>query len=185
MKKIVFLLICVILMSGCSVKKVNELSEAEKFAVEFSIDENNPFEYANVEQIIDIFDNGTGIIFFGNSDDEWCVESVKIFNDTVEYKNISEVYYYNPSSIQNKNTDEYKKLIEYTKEYLNEDEAGNVDLHTPEIYVVKNGKIINHSNCDIDEIINNSDEEDITDEAAKQLLVDEYLDLINSYVIKE
>lgn len=185
MKKIVFLLICVILMSGCSVKKVNELSEAEKFAVEFSIDENNPFEYATIDQIINIFDNGSGIIFFGNSDDEWCVESVKIFNDTVEYRNVSEVYYYNPSSIQDKNTDKYRELVKFIKEYLKENEIGNFELNTPEIYVVKNGKIVNHSNCNIDEITTNSDDVDITEEEIRELLKDEYLDLINSYVIKE
>ena len=184
MKKIVFLLICVILVAGCSVKKVEELSEAEKFAAEFSISENNPFEYATIDQILNIFNNGDGIIFFGNSDDEWCVESIEIFNDALEYKNVSKVYYYNPITIQNKNTKKYRELIELVKEY-SKDEEGKISLDTPEIYVIKGGKIVDHSNCNIDELTSKNEESEVTELDAKELLRDEYLDLINSYVIKE
>lgn len=171
-------------MSGCSVKKVEELSEAEKFAAEFSISENNPFEYATIDQVLNIFNGGDGIIFFGNSDDEWCIESISMFNDALEYKNISKVYYYNPITIQNKNTKKYRELIKLTKEYLKE-ENGQYNLNTPEIYVVKNGKIIDHSDCNIDELTSDNEESSVTEQKAKDKLKDEYLDLINSYVIKE
>lgn len=180
MKKIVFLLICVVLMSGCSVKKVDELSNAEKFAAEFSISEDNPFEYATIDKVLEILDGGTGIIFFGNSDCEWCVESVEILNDALEYKNISEVYYYNPTGIQNKNTAKYKELIKLLDEYLEKDENNVSLLNLPDVYFVKNGKVLGHVNSNITD-----DLDDESLEKSKIELKDEYLNLISEYVIKE
>lgn len=182
MKRLVFLLLIVILMSGCSVKKVNDLSNAEKFSAEYSISEDNPFKYATIEEILKILEGGSGVIFFGNSDCEWCAESVDILNDALKYKNISEVYYYNPKSIQSKNTDEYKKLLNLLEDYLEKDEEGSLSLNLPDVYFVKNGKIIGHSNDDLLDS-KNTDEEFSTE--SKEKLKDKYLDLISEYVMEE
>ena len=100
MKKVVIILlvtICsIIIISGCEVKKTNEVTDAERFASEYSVSENNPFKYSNIDEILDIFENGTGIIFFADSDCEWCSATAKVFNEALQYKNIDKVYYYNP-----------------------------------------------------------------------------------------
>ena len=112
MKKVVFLFIIgLVLLTGCSVKKTEELSSAEKFSLEYSISKDNPFEYVTIDEVLNILESQSGIIFFGTSDSDMCVSSAKILNQVLDSKNISRVYYYNPKSIQEKNTKKYRKLI--------------------------------------------------------------------------
>ena len=69
MKKIVvFIILLCFFVTGCSVKKVNELTDAEKFANEFNVSDKNPFVYASIDDVIHIFTSDTGIIFIANSD---------------------------------------------------------------------------------------------------------------------
>lgn len=71
MKKVVVCLIIMLLFTtGCSIKKVQELSNAEKFAKEFEISSKNPFVYTNIDYVLNLLENGTGIIFFATSDYE-------------------------------------------------------------------------------------------------------------------
>ena len=146
MKKAVFIIIClIILTTGCSVKKVNKLTDQEKFANEFGISEKNKFVYSNINQILDIFNKGTGIIFLGNSDDESSLEAGKILYQASKSTNIDRIYYYNPQKLENKNPDKYQKLIKIMAKYLDVDEK-NCYLKLPYVYAVKDGTIINYSN---------------------------------------
>ena len=66
MKKVVFLLLVglVLITSGCSVKKTADISNAERFAAEYSVSKDNPFVYASVDEVLEVLKSGTGIIFF-------------------------------------------------------------------------------------------------------------------------
>lgn len=145
MKKVVILVaIALLLITGCSVKKVKELSDNELFANEFEIVEENPFVYAKYDDIIKIT-KGTGIIFFANSDYEGCKTSAKYLNEVSKKAKVSTIYFYNIKKIEDKNSKKYKKLIEYFKDCLNEnDNKYKFDL--PMIVSIKDGKIINYSN---------------------------------------
>ena len=59
MKKVVVVIaiFSLLLINGCSVKKMEELTDAEKFANEYSISEKNPFHYATVDDVLDLIDN--------------------------------------------------------------------------------------------------------------------------------
>lgn len=183
MKKVVFLLIIsLIIITGCSVKKTEELSSSEKFAVEYSISRDNPFEYATIDEVLDILENGKGIIFFGNSDCEWCVESVEVLNEALNYKNIDKVYYYNPKSIREKNTKKYQKLIKLLGDNLEKDENGDPYLYLPDVYFVKNGKIIGHNN---DTATMNGTVDEAMNENSRKELKNKYLELISEYNVGE
>ena len=79
-KAVVLIVLCSVLflISGCSLKKTEELSDAEKFANEYSISKNNPFQYADVDDVLALFDNQSGILFLGNSDCEWSTYGAKV-----------------------------------------------------------------------------------------------------------
>ena len=178
MKKLLFLLmIGLVVFTGCSVKKTSELTSAERFAVEFSVSKENPFEYATIEQVLEIFDHGTGIIFFGNSDCDWCCEDAKILTEALDDENVEKVYYYNPKSIMDKNTKEYQQLVEILKEYLNVDENGEAYLFLPDTYFVRNGKIIAHNN----DMASFHEEVDTFTDEVKDSMKDRYLELIQKY----
>lgn len=167
MKKIFFLFVFLLLITGCSVKKATELTDAEKFANEYSVSEKNQFKYVNIDETIDIIKNGTGIIFFGNSDCEWCVASAQILTDVLKNEKSLKIYYYNPKMIQDKNTKKYKQLITLLKDYLETDKEDNSYLFLPDIYFVKNGRIIGHNN-DL-ATMNGTIEKSLTEKRKKQI----------------
>ncbi len=142
MKKVVIFLISfviVISVSGCSVKKVKELTDSEKFAKEFNISENNPFVYASSNDILNILENGTGIIFFATSDDEGSIKAASYISDVAKSMNIQNINYYNPKKLEDKKDKKYKKMINY----LNQEDEKFI---LPGVYAIKNGEIVCYSN---------------------------------------
>ena len=185
MKKVVFLLVVfigVLFISGCEVKKTEEVTDAERFATEFSVSNNNPFKYTNISKVLDIFEDGTGIIFFADSDCEWCTSTAKIFTEALNYKNVSKAYYYNPKNIRDKNTKSYKKLVNILEEYLEKDDEDKPYMYLPDIYFVKNGKIIGHNNDTA--TMGGTVDEALTKKTRKELK-NKYLELISDYNAKE
>lgn len=183
MKKICFLIVVSILfLTGCSVKKTTELTDAEKFSKEYSVTKNNPFKYIELKEVLNIIENGTGIIFFGDPDCEWCVASAKILTSSLNYKNIDVAYYYNPKKIRDNNTKEYKRLVKLLADYLETDKDDNSYLFLPDIYFVVNGEVIDHNN-DLASMSGTIDDA-LTKERKKEIK-DKYLDLISNYNVKK
>ena len=107
MKKIVVLIIIsIFLITGCSIKKESEVTEAEIFAAKYDLPKKNSFKYLNTEEVFKLFEDGSGIIIFGNPDIEYSTIMIKIFNSLIGENNIKEVYYYNPSNIIENESDE-------------------------------------------------------------------------------
>ena len=97
-KLLLLLLITMIFVSGCSIKKVEDLSPAEKFSKEYSVPKDNAFKYISIDEVLKIIREGTGIIFFGNSDSELSTKTVKLFSEAIKDRKLKDVvfYYYNP-----------------------------------------------------------------------------------------
>ena len=185
MKKVVFpliIFISIILISGCEVKKTEEVTDAEKFAVEYSVSSDNPFKYVSINKVLDVLENGSGIIFLADSDCDWCTETAKVFIEALNYKNVETVYYYNPKNIRDKNTKSYKKLVSILEEYLEKDDNDQPYLYLPDIYFVKNGKIIGHNN---DTATMGGTVDEALSKKTKKELKNKYLELISEYNIKE
>lgn len=183
MKKAVFLFIIVlVLLTGCSVKKTEELSSAEKFSLEYSISKDNPFEYVTIDEVLNILESQSGIIFFGTPDSDMCVSNAKILNQILSSKNISRVYYYNPKIIQEKNTKKYKQLIKKLENHLDNDDEGKPYLYLPDVYFVKHGEIIGHNN--IGAVVDGSVDYDFLKKKNKSIK-NKYLELIDKYSLEE
>lgn len=141
-KLVVVFLILIIFTTGCSVKKVEELTDSEKFAKEYNISKNNPFVYSSYKDIVAILESGTGLILLANSDDEGSIEAVGLINSEAKKLSIKEINYYNLDTLKNKEKGKYKRL----KMELKED-ISNFNFEIPLLVAVKDGKIINYSNC--------------------------------------
>lgn len=177
-KLIVLFSVVVLLMSGCSIKKESEVTDAEKFAAEYSVNKKNPFKYASIDEVLEIFKNGSGIVFFSNSDDELCVEVASLLLESLDDESIKDVYYYNPQVIRDNNTDEYNELLDILESYLSLDDNQELYLFLPDVYFIKNGRVIGHNN-DL-AVMDGSIDEILTTKRKKQLM-NKYLELINSY----
>lgn len=147
MKKVViFAILLVVLTTGCSVKKVEELTDSEKFANEFSVEKNNPFVYINIDDLLHMIDNDKGIIFLADSDYEGSSKAAEFLLKEANKLDIESIYYYNPNKLKEKDLKKYNKLVDRLKDFLDTDEDGKTILNLPDIYSVSSGKIINHSN---------------------------------------
>ena len=163
--------------------KNNTTSDAYKFRTEYAelnnqtnesngktyptvdLNNNNPFVYASVDDIKNLFDNGTGVIYFGFPTCPWCRNLVPVLNEAVNNTSIEKVYYYNIKSIRSsisfddnnklvneKGDDFYYYLLDKLDSYLTEytiKDKNNKDydtkekrLYAPTVVFVKEGKII-------------------------------------------
>jgi hypothetical protein len=142
MKKVLFLCLCIIvLFSGCEVKKAEEVTNADKFANEYSVSDKNPFVYLSLNEVYDLLDHGTGIIFFGNSDCEVCGVGAEVLTDVLIKNKVKEAYYYNPRRIKEENSKKYKKLLSMIDESSDEE----ISFNLPCVLVVKDGYITSYN----------------------------------------
>lgn len=142
---IIFILIGVIifLLVGNNKEEETVLSDAARFSQEYTlIDENNKFVYADIDEVIDILEDGTGIVYLGFPECKWCQQYVVYLNKVAKDRGISKIYYYNIREDREKNTKDYQKIVSLLKEYLEEDEDGNPRVYVPAVTFMSNGKIL-------------------------------------------
>ncbi len=123
------------------------MTDSKKFAKEYKIlDEDNVFKYSTSNEIIKTLEKGTGIIFLGYPECEWCKAYASILNEVAKEERISEILYYNIKEDRDKSTKNYEKITNLLNQYLLYDDEEKYRLYVPDITVVKNGKIIGHNN---------------------------------------
>ena len=122
-----------------------QLFESKKNKVNVKIPINNGIKYLNNKELDEFLENGTGIIYFGYSTCPWCRNILPILIDASKESNINKIYYVNTHS----KIDE-DKLIDKLKDFLSIDDEGNKRFAVPDVYVIKDGKIINNHRGTVD-----------------------------------
>lgn len=145
MKRVVVFVALIVLLSGCSVKKVEDVTDSEKFAQEYDVSKSNPIVYVNYDKLMKLFEEGSNILFLADSDYEGSNKAAQLLLQEAKKQKVEKIYYYNPKKIQEKNPKKYKKLINKLKDFLEKEENEYI-LNLPDIYSLKDGKIMNHSN---------------------------------------
>lgn len=148
-KKLYTIIGIVVLVLACSIGfyKVftsieNKETDAEKFASEYSIDNDNVFVYRTLEEINKILKNGTGIVYLGFPECPWCKGYVPYLNEVAKKAKLDKIYYFNILKDRKNNTDDYKKTVELLKDYLKYDDEGNKRIYVPAVIAVNKGKIV-------------------------------------------
>ena len=120
-----------------------EKTDAEKFIGEYTeVDKNNVFVFRDVDEIINILENGTGIVFLGFPECPWCQRYAKYLNEVALDMGIEKIYYYNIREDRKNNTEDYLKMVSILDEYLQYDEEGNKRIYAPSIIALKKGEIV-------------------------------------------
>ena len=155
MKKILKISLCtVMLFISTACTNNNAITDSEKFKQEYealnnnsvvmNINKNNPIEYIEFDEVIELLTAGTGVIYFGFPGCPWCRNMIPVLFEVADTNN-SSVYYFNPRDIRTNGDESYQKLIEILGDYLLENDNGEKTLYVPDVYFVKNGKIVgNH-----------------------------------------
>ena len=150
MKKKIIIVIGVVLVIALGVlgylylnKEKNTNIDGKKFAKEYtSVTKDNVFVYRSAEEIINILEHGTGVVYLGFPECPWCTAYVPYLNEVAKANDVDKVYYYNILNDRKDNTDNYKKMVDILKDYLKFDEEGNKRIYAPSVIAVKDGEIL-------------------------------------------
>ena len=124
-------------------KDDNKETDALRFKNEYSkVSDNNPFVYRNIDQIINILERGTGVVYLGFPECPWCQAYVKYLNETAKDANIEKIYYFNILEDRKNNTEKYQEIVSILGDNLQRDDEGNLKVFVPNVSFVVNGKII-------------------------------------------
>lgn len=150
-KKRIMILVSVIILFMIGVvslvlflkKDKKAVSDMEKFSAEYhEVAKNNVFVYRNIDEIINILEKGTGIVYLGFPECKWCQRYTKYLNEVAMDMGISKIYYYNIREDRKLNTENYHKIVSILENYLQNDEEGNKRIYVPSVIALKKGEIV-------------------------------------------
>lgn len=125
-----------------------------------SINDDNVIKYASFEELIDLLDKGTGVIYFGFPECPWCRNAVPSLLEAADSTGIEQIYYFNAVDIRDQKTldangevittkegtKEYKELLKKLDKYLLPYDGLNDEsikrLYFPSVYFIKDGVVI-------------------------------------------
>lgn len=137
----------------------DEVSNSGKKNIDVKIDEDNLMKYSSFKEIIDVLDEGTGIIYFGFPECPWCRNAVPVLIEAAKKNEIGQIYYFDASKIRDvkelkdgkvvttkEGTKEYYQLVDKLKDVLGpyeglEDESIK-RLYFPTMVFVMGGKVV-------------------------------------------
>lgn len=122
-------------------------SDAATFASEYpGVGIDNLFVYRTSEQIVEILRSGTGVVYLGFDECQWCQSYVPILNDAAKEAGIKEIYYFDILEDRKAHTKVYQEIIALLSNHLDKDEQHQPRVYVPDVTIVQNGKIIAHNN---------------------------------------
>lgn len=160
LKKLVISLFICLGLTGCSVNvNINpepsdpiKVNETEKFQKEYSelnsyievnIPDDTKIHYASPKEVLDILTDGTGIIYFGRPTCPWCRNVIPVLASVCNKYNMV-INYYNPGETKEDDIVTYMSIKNELSEYLEKGEGGEPTMYLPDIYFVKDGKVVGH-----------------------------------------
>ncbi len=128
--------------------------------LETKIDSDNKMYYASFDEIMDLLDHGTGVIYFGFPECPWCRNAAPILVEAANETTINKIYYFNALSMRDtkkldengnivtekEGTEEYYQLLDALSSVLGPYSGLNDDtilrLYFPTVVFVKDGTIV-------------------------------------------
>lgn len=129
-----------------NLKKDETLSDAVKFSQSYKeVGEDNVFVYRDVDDIIDIMEHGTGVVYLGYPECPWCQAYVPYLNEVAKEVGISKIYYCNTKEVKENNMDKYNKLVSLLHDHLQYNDEGKEWIYVPNVSFHINGKVIGNN----------------------------------------
>lgn len=128
-------------------KVTKSIPDNERFYKEYSmVDVDNVYKYVTASEAIELFKSEQAIVLFGFTECKWCQSYVPILNEVAKENGVQTIYYCNIKEDRKNKTEEYTKLVDILKEYLYEDDNNEKRIYVPDVYFIKDGKIVGHNN---------------------------------------
>lgn len=174
---IIFLIILICIITFITVKKNRVTKDEKSFKKEYeryngytnpgsdkkyfdvNIEEKNGIKYLDDDEVIDMLENKTGIIYFGFPTCPWCRSMIEVLLDAKDSTNQKNIYYYNALDIRDekvledgkvkttkKGKKNYYKILDILGDKASVYEGLEDDsikrLYFPTVVFVRNGKIV-------------------------------------------
>ena len=123
------------------------ISDNERFFKDYnSVGIDNVYKYISAKEALELFKSDEAIIFFGFKECTWCQSYAPILNNYAKENNVEAIYYCDIKQDRANDTEQYKALVNLLSTYLEKDKNGNKRIYVPDVYFVKDGKIVGHNN---------------------------------------
>ena len=152
-------------------KEEYEAINEEENSIKMEISEDNPIEYADYDKLLEIINNGTGIIYLGFPGCPWCRNALPVLFDVAKDNNVEIIYYMNilnerdsfvvedkklvyaidDEGNEKRGTKGYKQLLKALDKHLTEYivsfegkeyKTGEKRIYAPTVIFVKDGKVV-------------------------------------------
>jgi len=219
MKKVLLSLLIVVgilLVTGCSKE-----TDASKFKEEYEslngveieganykypsveILKDNVVKYVTSEELLEVLDEGTGVVYFGYPNCPWCRSAVPVLIEAADEVGIENIYYLNVKDerdeikvkedgtleVVKEGTEGYKKilkrldsiLLDYTLTDIhgNEVSANEKRIYVPLVVFIKDGEIVGYH---LDTVTSQKNPFESLNEEQKNELMDIYINLMHKIV---
>lgn len=117
--------------------------EATKFRAEYpGMAEDNRFVYADVDDVLEVLESGSGLVFLGFKECPWCQQLAPIVDEAAKAEGLGKVYYLDIRSARETNDETYQKLIAKLSNFLEKDEDGQPRIYVPDVTAVSRGEVV-------------------------------------------
>ncbi len=173
MKKLLLILLIFLVGCGNDINKFKEEYESQE-GIEVNISKDNKIKYISAKETVDVLKNKTGILFFGISSDNTTRSVVETLLQVAKDNDLN-IYYFDPNTVPDKDNDEnFAKILGILDSYLQSNEEDEKVLAVPDVYFIKDGKVMGNK---FGSIIS-YDGEQLNDDQKEQLYKD-YNNLAN------
>lgn len=118
-------------------------SDARNFHDEYSLVEaDNRFAYATGQQVLEIFESGSGVVFLGFKECPWCQQLAPRVDQAAKAESLEKIHYLDIRAARQDNDATYQKLVDVLRPYLEKDQAGQPRIYVPDVSFVKDGQIV-------------------------------------------
>ncbi len=131
-----------------SYEYVNYVEYSNGKTIKVSIPWDNRIHYLSENELMEFLEKGTGVLYFGYNTCPWCRNSFPILIDTVRKNNIDVIYYADIHKLDFSSIRE--KIVSILDSYLEEDGEGKKVIAVPDVYVLKDGKILGNHRGTVD-----------------------------------
>ena len=145
---LVAIIITLIVLFREQLFKINDnITDSQRFYTEYNtVAVDNVYKYATIKEAIELFDSDMAIIFFGFKECKWCQSYAPMLDEFAKENGVDTIYYVDIKEDRANNTEDYKSLVQLLNTYLETDADGNKRIYVPDVYFIKEGKIIGHNN---------------------------------------
>ena len=152
-------------------KEEYEAVNDKENSIKIEIDKQNPIVYADYDKLLEIINNGTGIIYLGFPECPWCRNALPVLFDVAKDNDVEIIYYMNilnerdsyvveddelvyaidEEGNEKKGTKGYFKLLKALDKHLTdyvvsfegeEYEVGEKRIYAPTVIFVKDGEVV-------------------------------------------